>query len=201
MSLPSSLSRNFGPDGLCRHVVGEVVPGHRLGHAPPDAEQGLAVDVGLRERDVGAGGDRSLAVLRGEGDCDHPAHRRAVYEHTVEAERVEQGRTVVGPALDRELLVRVVGGAVAARVEGQEAEAGLLEALVHEAEVVTAEQPAAELEDRGTVLGPEELVVETGLVGDPGVRHGRRKSDTITRAARLLPRRNSYGYGSHHLDA
>ena len=111
-------------DGLRRDVVGEVVPRHRLGHAPPDAEEGRAVDVGLREGDVGAGRDHAVAVVRREGDRDHPAHRGAVDEDAVELERVEQLRAVVGPALDRVPLARARRGAVAARVEREQPEAG-----------------------------------------------------------------------------
>ena len=54
----------------------------------------------------------------------------------------------------------LVGGAVAARVEREQAVALLPKAVVDEAEVVPAEQPAAELEHDGAVLRPGQLVVE-----------------------------------------
>ena len=73
-----------GADRLRRDVVGEVVPRHRLGHPAPDAEERRAVDVRLREGDVGARRDHAVAVVRRERDRDHPAHRRAVDEHALE---------------------------------------------------------------------------------------------------------------------
>ena len=147
MFSPSGLSMNRAPTACVVDVVGELVPRHRLGHAPPDAEERAPVDVRLRERDVGAGGDRLLRIRGSEGDRDHPAHRRAVDERALEPDCVEQRRRVARPALDRVRLARVVGGAVSARVEGEQPEA-LAEAVVDEAEVVAAEEPTAELQDR-----------------------------------------------------
>jgi hypothetical protein len=58
-----------------------------------------------------------------------------------------------------------------ARVEGEQPEAGVAKAVVDEAEVVPAEEAAAELEDDGAVLGAAELVVEADAVVDLGVGH------------------------------
>jgi hypothetical protein len=154
------------PDRLRGHVVGELVPGHLLGHPPPDAEDRAAVEIRLRKGDVGAGGDRPLRVLRGERDRDHPAHRGAVDERAVEADRVEERRRVGRPALDRVGLARARRRAVAPCVEGQQAEAALAEAVVDEAEVVPAEQAAAELEHDGAVLRAGQLVVEADASAD-----------------------------------
>jgi hypothetical protein len=91
-----------------------------------------------------------------------------VDEHAVEAERIQQGGRVVRPAFDRVLLAWVIRRAVAARVEREQSEA-LSEPVVDEAEVVPSEEPAAELEDDGRVLGPGQLVVEPDAVVDQGV--------------------------------
>src|SRR6185437_14086781 len=74
------------------------------------------------------------------------------------------------PALDRVALARRSRGPVAARVEREEPEA-LAEAVVDETEVVSAEQPAAELEDGRRVLGPGQLVVQPDTWGDVSERH------------------------------
>ena len=150
---------------------GEVVPRHRLGHPPPHAEERRPVDVGLCERDVGARRDRALAVGRGEGDRDHSSHRGAMDEDALEEERVEQLGAVLGPAFDRVPLARARGGAVAAGVEGEEPKAALAKPVVDEAEVVTAEETAAELDHDRAVLGPRQLVVELDPLVDLGVRH------------------------------
>ncbi len=156
---------------LGRDVVGEVVPRHRFGHSAPDAEEGRAIDVGLRERDVRARGDHAGAVARGERDGDHPAHRGAVHEDALERQRVEELRAVVGPALDRVPLARARRGAVAPRVEREQPVPVLAEPVVDEPEVVAAEEPAAELDHDRAVLGPRQLVVEVDSLVDPRVRH------------------------------
>ena len=175
-----------GADGLRRDVVGEVVPRHRLRHPSPDAEEGRTVDVGLREGDVGARRDHAVTVVRREGDRDHPAHRGAVDEDALELQRVEQLRAVVGPALDRVPLARARRGAVAARVEREQPEAGVAKAVVDEAEVVPAEEAAAELDHHGPVVGPGQLVVELDSLVDLRVRHA--PSLTDSGARRLSPR-------------
>src|SRR3989442_15701518 len=64
----------------------------------------------------------------------------------------------------------MVRGAVAAGVEREQAEA-LAEAVVDEPEVVASEEPAAELEDDRSILGPRQLVVDPGPVLDLRVGH------------------------------
>ena len=80
-----------------------------------------------------------LRVLRGEGDRDHPTHRRSVGEDAVDPELVEQPGGLVRPALDRVGLERLVGAPVSARVVGEESEA-LAEAVVDRVEVLAAEE-------------------------------------------------------------
>jgi hypothetical protein len=65
----------------------------------------------------------------------------------------------------------VVGGAVTARVEGEEAEPVFAEAVVDEPEVVPPEQASAELENERSIFRPGQLVVETDPRVDLGVRH------------------------------
>ena len=168
-------------DRLRRHVVGELVPRHRLGHAAPDAEERAPVEVGLRKGDVGAGRDRLLGVLRDEGDRDHAAHRGAVHEDGVEADCGEQRSAVLGPPFDRVPLAWLGRGAVAARVEREQPER-LAEAVVDETEVVPAEEPAAELEDDRRVLRAGQLVVEPDAAVD--LRVGQRSVPASPRSSR-----------------
>ena len=93
-----------------------------------------------------------------------------MHQHAVEADRLEQPHAVLGPSLDGVALARVGGRAVAPRVERQQAEAPA-EAVVDEPEVVPSEEPTAELQDDGRVLGARQLVVEPDTVVDLGVRH------------------------------
>ena len=151
-------------DGLDRDEVAEVVQRHCLRHLAPRAEVDLAVEVAARHAAVGAGRDRPLRVLADEGDRDHAAHRGAVDEHAVEAEGVEQQRALIGPVLDGVLRVGAVGAAVARGVEREQLEAALAEAVVDEAEVVAAEQRAAELHHDRTVLGAGQLVVDAVVI-------------------------------------
>ena len=108
MFSPSGLSMNFAPTAWV--VTWSEKSSHGIDSAirRQTRKTVLPVDVGLCERDVGAGGDRPLGVLGGERDRDHPAHRGPVDEAPVEPDGVEQCRAVVGPALDRVLLARVV---------------------------------------------------------------------------------------------
>ena len=92
-------------------------------------------------------------------------------EHALETQRVEQLGAVVRPALDRVPLARARRGAVATSVEREQAEAVRAKAVVDEAEVVPAEETAAELEHDQAVLRPGQLVVELDTVVDPCVRH------------------------------
>ena len=156
--------------GLRGDVIGEIVPAHRLGAAPPEAEDRLAVDIGPCECHIGAGGDAARRVLAGERERDHAAHRGAVHEHAVEPDGVEQRGAVVGPALDRVALARHVRSPVSTGVEREQAEV-LAKAVVDEPEVLTPEQRTAELQDDGLVLGAGELVVEADPVGERGVGH------------------------------
>ena len=99
-------------------------------------------------------------------------------EDALELQRVEQLRAVGGPALDRVPLARARRGAVAARVEGEQPEAGVAEAVVDEAEVVAAEESAAELDHDWPVVGPGQLVVELDSLVDLRVRHAPSLTDS-----------------------
>ena len=92
VSFPSADLDELRADRLRRDVIGELVPGHRFGHPPPDAEERATVDVRLGERDVGARRDRPLSVRRDEGDRDHAAHRRAVDEDACRGSRASSSR-------------------------------------------------------------------------------------------------------------
>jgi hypothetical protein len=70
-----------------------------------------------------------------------------VHERAVDTYSIEQRGPVGRPPFDRVLLARRARGAVAAGIEGEEAEAALAEPVIDEAEVVAAEEAAAELED------------------------------------------------------
>ena len=191
-----------GADRLDRQQVAEVVERHRLGHLPPGPEHRPPVDVAAREGAVGAGRDRPLRILGGERDRDHPAHRGAVAERPLDPELVEQPDRLVGPALDRVGLDRLVGSPVAARVVAQQAEP-LAEAVVDGCEVLAAEQRAAELEDERPVLGARELVVDPRVVdGDEGhlmllggVMPGRNHGAAGSRAA-ILHASPRFGFGA-----
>ena len=171
VSFPSSLSRNAAPTACVvtwseksSHGIDSAIRRQTRNSVAP-------VDVGLRERDVGARRDHAIAVRRGEGDRDHPAHRRAVDEDAVERQRVEELRAVVGPALDRVPLPRAGRCPVAPRVEREQPEPALAEAVVHEAEVVASEEASAELDHDRPVVGPGQLVVQLDPVVDLRVRH------------------------------
>ena len=94
-------------------------------------------------------------------------------EHPVQANCIEQPGPVPRPALDRELLVGMVGGAVATRVEGEQTEARVAEAVVHGTEVVASEQAAAELDHDRPVVRSAQLVVDPQSVIQLRVRHAR----------------------------
>ena len=172
-------SMKSAPTAWIVEQVAEVVDRQRLALLAPVAEHRAPVrrrsapSRSRRRRRSSCSGYLAVNAMR-----DHAAHRRAVGEHPVDAERVEQPGALVGPALDRVAGQRLGRAAVAGGVEAQQAEV-LAHAVVDRVEVRAPEQRPAELQDQRCVLGARELVVQAN-VADVCERHGSSSRSSVS---------------------
>ena len=160
-----------GADRLRRDVVGEVVPRHRLGHPPPDAEQGRA---GRRRASRTRRRRRSRSrarrgAPRTRSRSSRPSRCRGRARARARARRAASRRRRPSP---RSCTTRAGSSRLRSRGRRRRAAGSrLAEAVVDEAEVVPAEEAAAELDHDRPVLGPGQLVVELDSLVDLRVRH------------------------------